>query len=406
MGFERVQKIADTVLLEGYVLYPYRATSAKNRYRWTFGVLAPRRWSEAGGCEPWWLEARCLVAGESAVTGRLRFLRVVERRVEAAAGDGFVPVAELEADGTTYVPWEEGEIREIDFRIPQTLAETTVLPFSLPPEEEIRVLKDGAGKTLGRVIWSRRELRGVVQCEIEKLEGGLRKIRVRVENLTAFHDLTAPRAEAVRSSFCSTHVLLQVESARFVSLTDPPENAREAAAGCVNVGTYPVLAGDDTLLCSPIILYDDPQLAPESPGDFFDACEIDELLALRTMTLTPDEKKLARATDARSAAIVDRVEAMPNEAMARLHGAIRDRPKLERGARVRLRLGKRRTDAQDLLYSGRAAIIEEVKEDLDGRECFAVTFEGDPAAELHRWYGRYHYYYADEVEPLGEGEQP
>jgi hypothetical protein len=119
------------------------------------------------------------------------------------------------------------------------------------------------------------------------------------------------------------------------------------------------------------------------------------------MTLTDDEKQLARATDARSAAIVDRVESLPREAMARLHGVFRDRaPRLEKGSRVRLKLGARRTDAQDLLYEGHAAVIEEVKQDIDGRECFAVTFEDDPAAELHRWYGRFHYFYADEVEPL------
>ena len=97
---------------------------------------------------------------------------------------------------------------------------------------------------------------------------------------------------------------------------------------------------------------------------------------------------------------------MPRETMARLHGVFRDPPPpaLEVGTRVRLRLTKHRTDAQDLLYVGRAAVIEEVKEDIDGRACFAVTFEGDPAAELHRWYGRFHYYYADEIEPIREGE--
>ncbi len=41
---------------------------------------------------------------------------------------------------------------------------------------------------------------------------------------------------------------------------------------------------------SPIILYDYPQIAPESAGDFFDSTEMDEMLTLRIMTLTDDEK--------------------------------------------------------------------------------------------------------------------
>src|SRR5690606_39786208 len=67
-----------------------------------------------------------------------------------------------------------------------------------------------------------------------------------------------------------------------------------------------------------------PIFAPESPGDFFDATEIDELLTLRTATLTDAEKREVRATDPRAAALVDRVETMPAEVMERLHGAVRE----------------------------------------------------------------------------------
>ncbi len=77
------------------------------------------------------------------------------------------------------------------------------------------------------------------------------------------------------------------------------------------------------MLSSPIILYDHPEVAPESQGDLFDATEIDEILALRVLTLTDDEKDEARRTDARAAAIVDRIDAMSPEVWARLHGAMR-----------------------------------------------------------------------------------
>src|SRR5262249_3669865 len=135
--------------------------------------------------------------------------------------------------------------------------------------------------------------------------------------------------------------------------------------------------------------------------------EIDELLALRTKTLTPEEKALARATDPRTAALVDGVECLSDEALARLHGTIRERrpaPRFACGQRVRLRPragGSRyRTDAQDLLYEGRCATIEAILVDVEGKEYLAVTIDDDPAAELNRWYGRFHHYYPSEVEPL------
>ena len=298
MGFERVQKIADTVLLEGYVLYPYRGTSAKNRYRWTFGVLAPRAWSEADGCEPWWLEARCLLRGGPCVPGRLRSMRAVDPTIEAGSGDELRRVDQLDVDGTSHVPWEEGEIREIDFRVPANPIEPLVVRFEIPADREAQPLRDASGAVVGRVVRTRRALDGILCATVERV-GELRRLVVRVENTTPFEDVRAPREQAMHASCCGTHLLLQAECARFVSLTDPPDDAREAAATCTNVGTYPALCGEDTFLCAPIILEDDPKIAPESPGDFFDACEIDEILTLRTMTLTEDEKQLARATDAR-----------------------------------------------------------------------------------------------------------
>ena len=76
-------------------------------------------------------------------------------------------------------------------------------------------------------------------------------------------------------------------------------------------------------LLAPFILYDHPTIAAESPGDLYDATEIDEILTLRTLALTDAEKRAARITDPRAAAIIDRVDAMDAMTMDRLHGAIR-----------------------------------------------------------------------------------
>lgn len=411
MSFDRAARLADTVLLEGYVLYPYRATSTKNRYRWTFGVLAPRVWSEAGGCEPWWLRAQVVVEGRApAVQARLRFLRVVERRVEARDGGAYRPVPRLDVGDRSFVSWEEGDIEEIDFDI-ASADDARSLPMALPASEEIEELRDARGELVGRVVRTRRALLGRIEACAEPIPGDgvpLARVSVRVENLTPFEATDAARADAVRSALVSTHILLSAaRGAAFTSLLDPPSHALAATAACSNVGVHPVLAGDpgrrDLVLASPIILYDHPAIAPESPGDFFDASEIDELLALRTRSLTPDERELARATDARAAEIVDRALALTDQELARLHGAIRGRAARYRpGARVRLRPdpARRRTDVQDLLYVGRTATIEAVRQDVDGREYLAVTLDDDPAVEMHRAKGRFHYYYADEVEPL------
>ena len=110
--------------------------------------------------------------------------------------------------------------------------------------------------------------------------------------------------------------MLAVDGGAFVSLLDPPDGAAEAAVACRSDGHLPgPHRRDDVVLSSPIILYDHPEVAPESPGDLYDATEIDEILALRVLTLTDEEKAEARGTDARAAAIIDRCDALSPEAM-------------------------------------------------------------------------------------------
>jgi hypothetical protein len=211
---------------------------------------------------------------------------------------------------------------------------------------------------------------------------------------------------------------------------------------------WPVLGGTEQLLLSgPIILGDNPQIAPESPGDLYDSTEIDEILTLRTMTLTDEEKAEARATDPRAARVIDQVDALPQDHLDRLHGALRYLRRVEgtdvepdpdadlerlmrpetpwwdpgsdasvdpetdhvlvsgvrvaRGSRVRLHPGARRTDAQDLFLQGRTATVEAVLFDVDGQQHLGVTPDDDAElAEIQRWHGRFLYFAPDEVEPL------
>jgi hypothetical protein len=284
----------------------------------------------------------------------------------------------------------------------------------------------------GRVVRRREAVAAMVGLSARPCgpAGRLLRLRIRVENAARGPDRGADRTAALGRALIATHTLIAVADGAFVSLLEPPEHAREAARGCRNVHTFPVLAGPDggasVLLSSPIILYDHPQIAPESPGDLHDAAEIDEILSLRTLTLTDRETAEARATDPRAAAIVDRVGDMPPEAFGRLHGAIRSlkpaagkgaRPaaapepgedghvvvagvRLRKGSRVRLRPRAHGTDAHDMFLAGRTARVERVLSALDGGCHLAVTVEDDPAAELNVWHGRFRYFGPDEVEPL------
>jgi hypothetical protein len=140
---------------------------------------------------------------------------------------------------------------------------------------------------------------------------------VRVRNDTPV-PAAADRQAVLARTFCSTHTVLR--GARFVSLTDPPEERRAEAERCVNVGTWPVLVDDETVLSSPIILPDHPEVAPESPGDLFDGGEIDQLLTLSILAMTDEEKADMRAADPRTRAILERTEALSREELMRLHG--------------------------------------------------------------------------------------
>ena len=273
---------------------------------------------------------------------------------------------------------------------------------------------------------------------------GLVKITVEVANTTDWRGEGADRDAVMARSLVAVHTLLAVDDGAFVSLLDPPEAAAEAVAGCTNDGTFPVLIGQEgetgVMLSSPIILYDHPAVAPESAGDFCDATEIDEILALRVLTLTDDEKAEARGTDPRAAAIVDRCDDMPPEVWSRLHGAVRSlRPSSEadaagpdasepdvlpwwdpavdaevdpwtdttwvggvevgKGTTVRLH-PSRRADAHDLFLAGRTATVAGVFKDVDGSEQLAVTVDDDPASEMFEWQRRYLYFHPDEVEVL------
>jgi hypothetical protein len=239
-----------------------------------------------------------------------------------------------------------------------------------------------------------------VGISIECIQPELQKIRVDVENLTP---RDASKREVLQC-LVSAHTILTAQEGRFVSLLDSPDTFKQAAAACRNVGVWPVLVGKepdrDCMLASPIILYDYPQVADESPGDLFDCTEIDEILTLRILTLTDSEKGEMRGSGERERRLLERAESLTPEQLLKLHGAMRDvRSALKPGDRVRLK-PKPGGDIFDVVLQGRIGIVESVDQDLENRLHVAVVIEDDPGKDLGfmRQPGHRFFFSSDELE--------
>lgn len=318
--------IADALLYEGHLLYPYLKSSLKNQHRYPFGTLYPRAFCEAQGAgDASALRLECLLLGPAAsATIRLRFLQ----------GD------------------RVRDVRNVD-------------TFEFAP------------------------VRGRVTSSILPLQPGVAKLCVDVTNDSALPVANAcSRDEALDYAMASPHLVLTAQLGEFASIIDPPAELRELARDCRSDGVWPVLLGrgepgkntSPLLLAAPIILYDYPQVAAESPGDFFDGTEIDELLTLRLLTLSDEEKREIVAAGGPGQAVLERTEALGIGATVRLHPSCR-------------------ADILDLALAGKEATVQAIERDYEGRMYVAVTVNDDPGRDLgafgHRFFMR-----PDEVEPL------
>jgi hypothetical protein len=346
MNAALVDGIVKAVLYEGYMLYPYRPSAVKNRQRFNFGVVYPRAYSEAqggNGTDAWTMQTECLVLGDTQTqcTVRVRFLRMVTRsivKVRPPANDlhsipdaAIEKVERLEVNGKTFQPWQEAveeAIEVTEFNLSALAAQPMQWPFRLSSKQEKEALRDEQGLVAGIIGRDKASVAGIVELAAQRLHDRVFKLTARIANVSRFAAACpVSREEALARSLVSAHTILEVRAGEFVSLVDPPDAYREFAQGCQNIGTWPVLAGEDgerdTMLSSPIILYDYPQIAPESPGDLFDGAEIDEILSLRIMTLTDEEKREMRESDDRARKILERTETLPQEQLLKLHGALR-----------------------------------------------------------------------------------
>lgn len=344
MNEKRMEEIANAVLYEGYMLYPYRPSSVKNRQRWNFGVVYPRNYSEFQvGSDPWFTQTECLVIGsvETELKVKVRFLRAISRTIgeldtritemPAQGEPAFHPIASLRVGEQLLQTWQEAAERDVTAtprRIEDLLTNPVQQSFELVAQREIEPVRDSEGRISALIIRTQEPVSGKLEVRAAVVKDGVYKITLRVSNQTMIDDVPgATRDHALLQSLISAHSILSVEHGEFASLLETAEDLRDQASSCRNIGTWPVLVGEegqrDAMVSSPIILYDYPQIAPESAGDLFDGTEIDEILALRILTLTEDEKREMREGDDRARQILERTEALPAEQFAKLHGTLR-----------------------------------------------------------------------------------
>lgn len=454
-----VQSVIQAVLYEGYMLYPYRPSSVKNRQRWTFGGVFPRAYAEARGSDPWTMQVECLVRGgpQTCVSVQPGFLQVVDRVVLALPAAGTqVPlmgepawqaVPMLDVDERRFHPWQEAVERQPAIppaRLAELLGEPRASPFAFDGGSELEGLTDRDGHLRGALRRTRADLQGSVEACAAQVADGVYRLTVRIANLTPLANAASlTRDAASLHALVSCHSVLHVSGGAWISSMDPPPELAAEIAACRNAGAWPVLVGDEgqqhTMLASPIILYDYPQIALESAGDLFDATEIDEILTLRILAMTDDEKREMAATDERTRALLARTEALGAQQMQKLHGAMRhirggqgeeairapDTPSpwagLDAGPRLaclrvdgrEIRVGdhvrlhpRSRADIFDIALSGQVATIESIERDFEDRVHVAVTVDCDPGKDfgLARMPGHRFFFGPDEIEPLGGQE--
>ena len=378
---EVLEQLVDSLLWEGYALYPYTPTATKNATPTPFGIVYPPVYAGTLASTYDHLELRCVLEapGDALLSAEVRFLAPGGDRHQAAERRLGVPGAMVGA-----------------------LA-------SVPARKRASVECGGENPPLAVEL----------TLEASELGHGEYEVTLRVANGTLVSS-GLDRAGALSRSLLSTHPIVRVQGGRFLSPLERP---------CRSINTFPVLASpaDDAVLGAAIVLPDHPEIAPESRGGLFDSTEIEEALLLHVQVLSDAEREEIEQHDPAVREMIARAAAATPEEIVALHGrvTVRDPHTTEppseppglvdprageeaaevdgvtfrRGAGVIIRPGPD-ADLHARMLDGRAATIERIFTDYDGRTHLGVTIDDDPGQELMRETGRYLFFFAEEVEVM------
>jgi hypothetical protein len=352
-----LERLVDSLLFEGYALYPYTPGATKNATPTPFGIVYPADYARNQTHAFERMQMQGIVGSADAlVTAEVRFLqasgekhRAVERRVQIGAAPSKV---------------------SFDFD----------------------------------------DLEGTAELIVDRLPDGRGRVTLQVENTTPLtpEEAEADRKDALLKSMLSTHLLMQVEGDTFVS---PLERGDDGVAGCCQVNTWPVLAtpADDALLGPTIMLPEHPEIAPESVNDFFDGTEIEEALVLHIQALSDQEREEIAAQDPKVREMLARADATTPQQLMDLHGRVRlEDPPGEREVTfegVTYRRGDKvilhppqDADVYDKMLDGRTATIHRLFLRIDDRLHLGVTIDDDPMQEILGESGRFLFFFSEEVE--------
>ena len=378
MATDSLERLVDSLLYEGYALYPYTPGATKNAMPTPFGIVYPPDYAKLGSHTFDLIRIECVLCHEvgAKLRGTARFLQPsgerhegVQRRVEIDP----IAVEQLLGDGVgTEFSFERG---------------------------------DGSPRLAGRA-----------RLRAERVDDGLTRVRMCVHNSS---QLDVPgeeldRPAALLASMLSTHLVLEVEGGKFVSPLERFGEIGEAVSACSNVNTWPVLASqdDDAVMGAAMFLPDHPKIAPESLGNLFDNTEIEEALLLHVQTLSDSEREQISEQDPKVREMIERAEQATPEQMMGLHG--RMELKDPRAGEESVKVGGERSgagstvvlrpegrnggDPYDTILRGRAATVERIYVDYEDGVHLGVTVDEDPGQELMRESGRYLFFRPEEVE--------
>ncbi|HEX4010526.1 MAG TPA: hypothetical protein VHX62_10980 [Solirubrobacteraceae bacterium] len=381
---DHLEALIESLLWEGYALYPYTPGAAKNATPTPFGIVYPPVYAATLSSTFDHLTLGCVLeaAPDAILRAEVRFLTPAGERHQARAH-------RIELPGTM-----AGGLGD------EPAAKRVTLDAGGPEAPPLSIA----------IALSARPLPGTAREYA---------VDLRVENRTLVSS-GLDRAGALRRSLISTHPILRVTGGRFISALDRP---------CGSVNTFPVLAAadDDAMVGAAIVLPDHPQIAPESRGGLFDSTEIEEALLLHVQALSDGERAEIERQDPAVREMIARAAAATPQDIIALHGRVTlrdpvtteppaeppglvdprvgessvdvDGRTFRRGGKVVIRPGPD-ADIQARMLEGRTATIERIFTDYDGRMHLGLTIDGDPGQDLMRDTGRYLFFFAPEVEVL------
>ena len=341
---EMLEQLVDSLLFEGYALYPYTPGATKNATPTPFGIVYPARYAATLTSTFDHLEMSCVLEAppDAALAAEVRFL--------AAGGDRHQAVEHrIDLSGKMVGALEDA-----------------------PIELEKRIGGDGGIELVIGVSLRTRPLRD------RSFE-----VTVRVENRTECPE-GLDRAAALTYSLLSTHPIARVSGGRFIS---PLERTS------TSTNTYPVLATST----------DDERADIEAQGD----PTLMEMINRASAATSEDLMALHGRVTIRDPGPEPFRDPMTEEPPTEPPGledpragqdeAVIDGKTFRRGGKVVIRPSPD-ADLHARMLDGRTATIERIFTDYDGKMHLGVTVDDDPGQELMRETGRYLFFFAPEVE--------